>query len=227
MLAATYSDRLLAFAQTCREEAAALDHRSALRAYVEGLIVHINVYRGLAASIGMVLQSGTPGCAAIGEVGAALLAQAQASGVVRADVSFDDLVYLITAVALAVENEGGSPAHIAHRVSLFSMACTAGSLSREPVEAHSATPAPWQRPRLRHLRNGAHGASAHPAESASSTIFDIVLLIYWRSIMEEPVKNVDVKVTVDVRVDPAGAALFLTSVAAAWYFLKRNVKRLP
>lgn len=40
-------------------------------------------------------------------------------------------------------------------------------------------------------------------------------------------KNVDVKVTVDVRVDPAGVALFLTSVAAAWFFLKRNVKRLP
>ncbi|MFC3461040.1 MULTISPECIES: TetR/AcrR family transcriptional regulator [Massilia] len=119
LLAATYSDRLLAFAQTCREEAAALDHGSALRAYVEGLVVHINVYRGLAASIGMVLQSGTPGCAAIGEVGAALLAQAQASGVVRAEVSFDDLVYLITAVALAVENEGGSPSRIAQRVGLF------------------------------------------------------------------------------------------------------------
>lgn len=45
--------------------------------------------------------------------------------------------------------------------------------------------------------------------------------------MEEAVKNVDVKVTVDVRVDPLGAAVFLTSVAAAWFFLKQNLKRLP
>lgn len=39
-------------------------------------------------------------------------------------------------------------------------------------------------------------------------------------------KNVDVKVTVDVRVDPAGVALFLASVAATWFFLKKNIKRL-
>ncbi|WP_312516901.1 hypothetical protein [Massilia sp.] len=44
--------------------------------------------------------------------------------------------------------------------------------------------------------------------------------------MEEAVKNVDVKVTVDVRVDPVGVAIFLTSVAATWYFLKKNVKSL-
>jgi len=58
-------------------------------------------------------------------------------------------------------------------------------------------------------------------------IFDIVLLIYRRSIMEEPVKNVDVRVTVDVRVDPVGVAVFFASVAATLFFLKKNVKNLP
>ena len=39
-------------------------------------------------------------------------------------------------------------------------------------------------------------------------------------------KNVDVKVTVDVRVDPAGAALFLAALATSWFFLKKNLKSL-
>jgi len=45
--------------------------------------------------------------------------------------------------------------------------------------------------------------------------------------MEPAVKNVDVKVTVDVRVDPVGVAVFFTSLAAAWFFFKNNGKRLP
>lgn len=119
LLAATYSDRLLAFAETCRDGAPARDHSGALRAYIEGLVIQINIYRGLAASIGMILQSGTPGCAAVGEVGATLLQAAQESGAVRADVSFTDIVHVITAVSLAVEQEGAVPARIPHLVSLF------------------------------------------------------------------------------------------------------------
>lgn len=42
--------------------------------------------------------------------------------------------------------------------------------------------------------------------------------------MENAVKNVDVKVTVDVRVDPLGVAVFLTSVAAALFFLKNKAR---
>jgi len=45
--------------------------------------------------------------------------------------------------------------------------------------------------------------------------------------MEEAVKNVDVKVTVDVRVDPLGVAVFFASVAATMFFLKKNVKSVP
>jgi AcrR family transcriptional regulator len=119
LLAATYSDGLVAFAQTCRDMEPSLDHSSALRTYIEGLVGHINIYRGLAASIGMVLHSGTPGCKAIGDVGAALLRQAQENGAVRADVAFNDIVYVITAVSLAVEQEDSAPMRITHLVGLF------------------------------------------------------------------------------------------------------------
>lgn len=119
LLAATYSDRLLALAGRCRTRMAASDHRDALRAYVEELVAQVGIYRGLAASAGMVLHSGTPGCEAIGEVGATLLRRAQASGEVRADVSFHDLVHIITAISLAVEQEGAATARIAHLVSIF------------------------------------------------------------------------------------------------------------
>ncbi|MCS0590587.1 TetR/AcrR family transcriptional regulator [Massilia norwichensis] len=119
LLAAAYSDRLLAIAQTFREGMGQLDARSALRAYVEDMVTHINIYEGLAASIGMVLQSGTPGCQAVGEVGAILLGRAQQCGAVRADVAYTDLVYIITAISLAIEQERASPARIAHLVSIF------------------------------------------------------------------------------------------------------------
>jgi len=121
LLAATYSERLLAFAVSSRADTAASerDPVNALRAFVEGLVVHINIYRGLAASIGIVLQSGTPGCAAISETGATLLRQAQDSGGVRSDIAFNDLVYMITAISLAIEQEGGSTARIRQLASIF------------------------------------------------------------------------------------------------------------
>lgn len=119
LLAATYSDRLLAFAQTCREGMGELDARGALRAYVEGVVGHINIYQGLAASIGAVLQSSTPACDAIREVGTVLLERAQQAGVVRADVTITDIVYIITAISLAVEQEKASPKRIAQLASLF------------------------------------------------------------------------------------------------------------
>jgi AcrR family transcriptional regulator len=119
LLAATYSDRLLTLAQTCRDSMAQMDARGALRDYVEGIVVHVNIYQGLAASIGTVLQSGTPGCDALRDVGIMLLEQAQRCGAVRADVTITDMVYVITAISLAVEQEKASPARIAQLASLF------------------------------------------------------------------------------------------------------------
>ncbi|MFS0725188.1 TetR/AcrR family transcriptional regulator [Paenibacillus sp. 1P07SE] len=119
LLAATYNDRFLSFAQASRERAAGLDPASAVRAYIEELVLHTNVYRGLAASLGTVLQVGTPGCQATSEEGMRLLDHAQKAGVIRVDITFDDLVYVVTAISLAVEQEGSPESRIAHLVGLF------------------------------------------------------------------------------------------------------------
>lgn len=119
LLAATYSERFLSLAKTSRARDAELDPGSALRAYLEGLVASTNIYRGLAASLGTVLQSGTPGCHATTDEGCRLLRRAQEVGAIRRDVSFDDLVCVVTAISLAVEREDASKSRLAHWVDLF------------------------------------------------------------------------------------------------------------
>lgn len=119
LLAATYSDRFLAFAEASRAREGALDPLDALRAYLEDLIRYTNLYRGFAASLGMVLQIGTPGCRATSEEGARLLNNAQTAGVVRPDISFDDLVCIATAISLVTERDTSPQARIAHLVGVF------------------------------------------------------------------------------------------------------------
>lgn len=118
LLAATYSARFVAFAKTSRSRDAKLDPLSALRVYLEELVRHTNVYRGLAASLGTVLQVGTPGCAATSEEGLRLLHRAQKAGVVRSDIGFDDIVCVATAISLATEQHN-SKGRIAHLVGVF------------------------------------------------------------------------------------------------------------
>ncbi|MEB5482247.1 TetR/AcrR family transcriptional regulator [Shouchella clausii] len=119
LLAATYNDRFLSFAQASRERSAGLDPASAVRAYLEELVMHTNVFRGIAVSLGTVLQVGTPGCHATSEEGVRLLDHAQKAGVIRSDITFDDLVYVVTAISLAVEQDGSPKSRIAHLVGLF------------------------------------------------------------------------------------------------------------
>lgn len=119
LLAATYSARFLAFAETSRARSVNLDPSGALRAYLEELVQYTNVYRGFAASLGMVLQIGTPGCLATSEEGARLLRAAQEAGAVRPDISFADLVCVATAISLATEQDVSPQAHIARLVGIF------------------------------------------------------------------------------------------------------------
>ncbi|MDG0809088.1 TetR/AcrR family transcriptional regulator [Cohnella rhizosphaerae] len=119
LLAATYSDRFLSFAQASRERSAGLDPASGVRAYLEELALHTSVYRGLAASLGTVLQVGTPGCHATTEEGLRLLDHAQKAGAIRPDITLDDLVYVVTAISLAAEGDDSPKSRIAHLVSLF------------------------------------------------------------------------------------------------------------
>ncbi|MCX8282095.1 helix-turn-helix domain containing protein [Phyllobacterium sp. 0TCS1.6C] len=126
LLAATYSSRLVAFAETSRSKDTGEDPLGAMRSYLEQLVQHTNLYRGLAASLGTVLQVGSPGCAATSAEGIRLLDNAQAAGVVRPDTSFDDLVCVVTAVSLATEQDSAPKAHIAHLVGVFLNGIVAG-----------------------------------------------------------------------------------------------------
>lgn len=118
LLAAMCDERLLAIAQASRARESAGDPVSALRVFIEELVAATNVYAGLAASFGAVLAHPTQGCAATTEEGQRLLHRAQAAGVVRQDVSMDDIVYVITAVSLATA-EVSDASRIAHLVGLF------------------------------------------------------------------------------------------------------------
>jgi AcrR family transcriptional regulator len=119
LLAATYSARFLVLAETSRERAGDLNPLSAMRAYLEELIQQTNLYRGLAASLGTVLQIGTPGCLATSEEGMRLLSRAQRAGAVSQEVEFNDLICMATAISLATEREDPAHARIAHLVDIF------------------------------------------------------------------------------------------------------------
>lgn len=119
LLAAAYSARFVAFAETCLSRDAELDPLSALRAYLEELVQHSNVYRGIAVSLGTVLALGTPGCVATSKEGTRLLDRAQKAGVVRPDISFEDIVCVAVAISLATEKLESPNARIAHLVGVF------------------------------------------------------------------------------------------------------------
>lgn len=120
LLAAAYSARFSAFAEDMRSRAEGTDSLSALRAYLEELVHHTTVYRGFAASLGIVLKTGTPGCTATTSVGRFLLQTAQDAGKIRPDITFDDLVCVAMAISLTVEQDRTSQARVANLVKVFS-----------------------------------------------------------------------------------------------------------
>ncbi|USX29071.1 TetR/AcrR family transcriptional regulator [Oxalobacteraceae bacterium OTU3CINTB1] len=119
LLAATSNERFLSLAETSRARDPALAPGEALRAYLEELARNTSIYQSLAASIGTVIQCGTPGCHAITAEGHRLLQRGQAAGAIRPDVTFDDFIYVLTAISIAIENDGSSKSRIGHLVDLF------------------------------------------------------------------------------------------------------------
>lgn len=126
LLAAAYSARFVAFAEDMQARAEAADAVSVLRTYLEELVHHTTVYQGFAASLGIVLKTGTPGCIATTNVGQQLLQSAQDSGRVRTDVTFEDLICVAMAISLWIEQNGSSHSRIAHLVSVFTDGIIAG-----------------------------------------------------------------------------------------------------
>lgn len=117
LLAAAWNAHLLSFAQSSRAKED--EPLNAMRAFLEKLVLYTQIYQGLAASLGTVLQSGTPGCRALSEEGSRLLLRGQQAGVLRSDISFEDIVFVTTAISLATEHDSDPEPRIAHLVDLF------------------------------------------------------------------------------------------------------------
>lgn len=119
LLAATSNERFLSVAETSRARAADHDPADAMRQFLEELAVNTSVYQNLAASLGTVIQCGTPGCNAITAEGQRLLRRTQEAGIVRGDVSFDDIICVVSAISIAVEKDSAPASRIAHLVDLL------------------------------------------------------------------------------------------------------------
>lgn len=119
LLAATSNERFLSLAETSRARDPDLTPGDALRAYLEELASNTSIYQSLAASIGTVIQCGTPGCNAITAEGQRLLRRGQDAGTLRRDVTYEDLICVVTAISIAIDNDRSSKSRIGHLVDLF------------------------------------------------------------------------------------------------------------
>jgi AcrR family transcriptional regulator len=119
LLAATVEDGLLALAKKGRPLAESTSTANALAKFLEALVEHASTYRGLAASLGLVLQHDTPGCQEANDTGKRLLADAQATGEIRRNVEFADLVCMVTAIGLAAQENPSDRARVRRLVGMF------------------------------------------------------------------------------------------------------------
>ena len=119
LLAESSNARFLALAEKSRARDERLDPERAIRTFLEELVLNTSIYQSLSTSLGTVLQHGTPGCNAITEEGKRLLACGQAVAAIRHDITFDDLICVVTAICLAVEQDPSSQTRVAHLVDLL------------------------------------------------------------------------------------------------------------
>jgi AcrR family transcriptional regulator len=119
LLAATSDERFLSVAETSRARDVDGDPADAMRQFLEDLARNTSVYQSLAASLGTVIQHGTPGCSAITAEGQRLLRRTQDAGAIREDASFDDIICVVSGIAIAVEKDSAPASRIAHLVDLL------------------------------------------------------------------------------------------------------------
>ena len=119
LLAATSNERFMSLAESSRARDPDLTPSDGLRAYLEELARNTSIYRSVAASLGTVIQCGTPGCNAVMAEGHRLLQCGQDAGSIRPDVTYEDLIYVVTAISIAIENDRSSKSRIGHLVDLF------------------------------------------------------------------------------------------------------------
>ncbi|MFI5683683.1 TetR/AcrR family transcriptional regulator [Streptomyces sp. NPDC051636] len=113
LMSAVFEDAVSELLERARELRQAPEPCSALVTWLREMVTHAGEYRGLARALMSVsAESGSAlaRCSApIREAGGTLLARAQESGAVRADVSIGDLLQLTHAIALAAEESPDDP----------------------------------------------------------------------------------------------------------------------
>jgi AcrR family transcriptional regulator len=119
LLAATSNARFLSVAEASRARDTDHDPGEAMRRFLEDLVMNTSVYQSLAASLGTVIQHGTPGCNAITAEGQRLLRLGQEAGIIRGDASFDDIICVVSAISIAIEKDSAPASRIAHLVDLL------------------------------------------------------------------------------------------------------------
>ncbi|MET9591097.1 helix-turn-helix domain-containing protein [Streptomyces sp. NPDC006516] len=114
LMNAVFQEALTALLARSRELERAERPCTALVEWLGAIVTHAGEYRGLAQALmsasGNETSALTPCHVPLRQAGARLLARAQSSGSVRADVSVDDLLQLTNAIALAAEQTPADPA---------------------------------------------------------------------------------------------------------------------
>ncbi|MBM7437257.1 AcrR family transcriptional regulator [Streptomyces sp. HB132] len=114
LMNAVFQEALSALLDRSRELAHAGQPCTALVEWLGAIITHAGEYRGLAQALMSASGDETSALTSchvpLRQAGAQLLARAQSSGSVRADVSIDDLLQLTNAIALAAERTPADPA---------------------------------------------------------------------------------------------------------------------
>ncbi|MEU1483228.1 helix-turn-helix domain-containing protein [Streptomyces sp. NPDC005752] len=141
LMNAVFQEALSALLDRSRELAHAGRPCTALVEWLGAIITHAGEYRGLAQALMSASGDETSALTSchvpLRQAGAQLLARAQSSGSVRADVSIDDLLQLTNAIALAAEQTPADPA-LADRL----LRLTLRGLKADPADGPQLSPPP-------------------------------------------------------------------------------------
>lgn len=119
LLAATSNERFISIAEKSRLSDSKKNPNTALRDFLEELALNTSIYQSFAASLGTVIQCGTPGCNAIMAEGNRLLQHAQQQGTIRQEVTFNDFIIVVSAISIDLEKEKSSKQRATYLVDLF------------------------------------------------------------------------------------------------------------
>ncbi|EYF05771.1 TetR/AcrR family transcriptional regulator [Chondromyces apiculatus] len=103
LLVATAEDRLAALGKKGRALLGTASPGEELEAWLRAMVKHTTTYQGLAGLLAGVVQGLSVGCDDVKKAGCELLTRAQAAGEIRADVSFEDVLGVVTAIAFAAQ----------------------------------------------------------------------------------------------------------------------------